>query len=122
MPSALVIDDNQQAADGVCKMVSLLGLQARSAYGPREAMLTMRDYFPDIIFLDIQLPGVDGFEVLSFLRREPRLKDIPVVMVTSDDQPETALKARRTGALFTLIKPVTVETLERVLRTVKLIK
>jgi chemosensory pili system protein ChpA (sensor histidine kinase/response regulator) len=103
-------------------MVSLLGLQARSAYGAREAMLTLRENIPDIIFLDIQLPGVDGFEVLSFLRREPRLKDIPVVMVTSDDQPETALKARRTGALLTLIKPVTVETLERVLRTARLIK
>jgi len=122
MSSALVIDDNRQAADGVCRMVSLLGLQARSAYGPREAMLTRRDNIPDIIFLDIQLPGVDGFEVLAFLRREPRLKDIPVVMVTSDDQPETALKARRTGALLTLVKPVSVETLERVLRTAKLIK
>jgi chemosensory pili system protein ChpA (sensor histidine kinase/response regulator) len=122
MTSALVIDDNRQAADGVCQIVSLLGLQARSAYGAREAMLTLRDNIPDIIFLDIQLPGVDGFEVLSFLRREPRLKDIPVVMVTSDDQPETALKAHQTGALLTLIKPVSVETLERVLRTAKLIK
>lgn len=122
MTTALVIDDNRQAADGVCQIVSLLGLQARSAYGAREAMLTLRDNVPDIIFLDIQLPGVDGFEVLSFLRREPRLKDIPVVMVTSDDQPETALKARQTGALLTLIKPVSVETLERVLRTAKLVK
>jgi CheY-like chemotaxis protein len=122
MSSALVIDDNRLAADGVCQMVSLLGLQARSAYGPREAMLTLRDNIPDIIFLDIQLPGVDGFEVLSFLRREPRLKDVPVVMITSDDQPETALKARRTGALLTLVKPVSVEILERVLRAAKLIK
>jgi len=85
-------------------------------------MIIMRDNVPDIIFLDVQLPGVDGFEVLAFLRREPQLKDVPVVMITSDDQPETALKARRTGALLTLIKPVSVETLERVLRTVKLIK
>ena len=122
MPSALVIDDNRQAADGVCQLVSLLGLQTRSAYGPREAMIIMRDNVPDIIFLDVQMPGVDGFEVLAFLRREPQLKDVPVVMITSDDQPETALKARRTGALLTLIKPVSVETLERVLRTVKLIK
>ena len=121
MPSALVIDDNRQTADGVCRMISLLGMNARSAYGPREALFTLREKIPDIIFLDVQMPGVDGFEVLAFLRREPRLKDVPVVMITSDDQPETALKARRTGALFTLIKPVTVETLERVLRIARLI-
>jgi CheY-like chemotaxis protein len=121
MPSALVIDDNRQAADGICQMISLLGVNARPAYGPREAMLTLRENIPDIIFLDVRLPGVDGFEVLAFLRREPRLKEVPVVMITSDDQPETALKARRTGALLTLIKPVSVDTLERVLRTIHLI-
>lgn len=121
MPSALVIDDNRQTADGVCRMASFLGLDARSAYGPREALLILREKIPDIIFLDVHMPGVDGFEVLAFLRREPRLKEVPVVMITTDDQPETALKASQTGALFTLIKPVTVEALERVLRTANLI-
>jgi CheY-like chemotaxis protein len=121
MPFALVIDDNRQTADFTCQMVALLGLEAKAAYGPREALFLLRDRSPDIIFLDIQMPGVDGFEVLAFLQREPKLKEIPVVMVTSDDQPETAVKARRTGALLTLIKPVSIETLERVLRTAKLI-
>jgi CheY-like chemotaxis protein len=121
MPDALVIDDNRQMADSVCQMIKLLGVKARPAYGPRDGLLLLKDHTPNIVFLDIQMPGLDGFEVLSFLRREPRLKEIPVVIVTSDDQPETAQKARRTGALLTLVKPVTVETLERVLRTVKLI-
>ena len=121
MPDALVIDDNRQTADFVCQMIKLLGVKARPAYGPREGLLLLKDRTPSIIFLDLQMPGLDGFEILSFLRREPRLKEIPVVIVTSDDQPETAQKARRTGALLTLVKPVTIETLERVLRTVKLI-
>ena len=122
MPIALVIDDNRQMADGLCQLINLLGVAARAAYGPREALLNLRGAInPDIIFLDIAMPGVDGFEVLAFLQREPHLKDIPVVIVTSDDQPETAIKARRTGALLTLVKPVTIETLERVLQTTKLI-
>jgi len=121
MPFALVIDDNRQIADSLCQMINLLGVAARAAYGPRDALLNLRDKVPNIIFLDITMPGVDGFEVLAFLQREPDLKDIPVVIVTSDDQPETAVKARRTGALLTLVKPVTVETLERVLQTTKLI-
>jgi CheY-like chemotaxis protein len=121
MPLALVIDDNRQTADFLCQMLDLLGVGARATYGPRDALLLLRNKRPDIIFLDIQMPGVDGFEVLAFLQREPHLKEIPVVIVTSDDQPETALKARRTGALLTLVKPVTMETLERVLHTTKLI-
>ena len=121
MPSAIVIDDNRQTADFTCKMLNLLGVQTRAAYGPRNALFLLRESLPDIIFLDINMPGVDGFEVLGFLQREPNLKTIPVVIVTSDDQPETAQKAHRTGALLTLIKPVNMETLERVLRTTKLI-
>ncbi|MCI0519322.1 MAG: response regulator [Chloroflexi bacterium] len=121
MPSAVVIDDNRQTADGVCRMLNLLGVRARPAYGPREGLLLLRQSPPDIVFLDINLPGVDGFEVLAYLQREPIFKETPVVIITSDDQPETALKARRTGALLLIVKPVTMETLERVLRTQKLI-
>jgi len=60
-------------------------------------------------------------EVLAYLRREPRLANVPVVIVTSDDQPETASKARRTGALLTIVKPASLEGLERVLHKLKLI-
>jgi CheY-like chemotaxis protein len=120
MPTALVIDDNRPTADSLCQMLSLLGVEAEAAYGPRAAMLVLQQKRPDIVFLDINLPGIDGFEVLAYLRREPRFKEMPVVIITSDDQPETAQKARRTGALLLIVKPVTIELLERVLRTVKL--
>jgi two-component system chemotaxis response regulator CheY len=66
------------------------------------------------------MPGIDGFEIMAYLRREPRFRDVPVVVVTADDQPETALKARRTGALLVLVKPPTVDTLERVLHAASL--
>jgi len=121
MSSALVIDDNRQTAETLCRMIGVLGVDARAAYGPREALLFLRERLPDIIFLDIRMPGVDGFEVLKYLQREPGLKDVPVVMVTSDDQPETEQKALSTGALLTLIKPVSIETLERILQITKLI-
>ncbi len=122
MPTALVIDDNRQTADTLCQMLALLGVEAQAAYGARAALLTFQRIQPDIVFLDINLPGVDGFEVMAYLRREPGFKDLPVVIITSDDQPETALKARRTGALLFLVKPVTMELIERALRTVKLIE
>jgi len=121
MPTALVIDDHRPTTDSMCQMLNLLGVKARPAYGPRAALLILNEFLPDIIFLDIQMPGVDGFEVLAYLRREPRLANVPVVIVTSDDQPETASKARRTGALLTIVKPASLEGLERVLHKLKLI-
>jgi CheY-like chemotaxis protein len=115
MVTALVIDDNRESADVVVEMLALLNVQAQAAYGPRAAMLVLKDFTPDIVFLDINMPGVDGFEVLSYLRRFPRMQDVPIVFITSDDQPETAGKVRKTGALLVIIKPATIESLEQAL-------
>ena len=112
MSNALVIDDNKEAADTVCQMLDFLGVDARPAYGPRAAMMATKDFTPDIVFLDINMPGVDGFEVMSYLRRYPQFQDVPFVFVTSDDQPETKRRAGETGALLMLIKPATVDGLE----------
>lgn len=116
MTTALVIDDNREAADSVVQMLELLEVEAQAAYGPRAAMLLLKDFTPDIIYMDINMPGVDGFEVTSYLRRFPRMQDVPIVFVTSDDQPETAGKVRKTGALLIIVKPATVDALELSLR------
>lgn len=115
MTTALVIDDNRDAADTVCRMLDLLGVKAKVAYGPREAMIISRGFTPDIVYLDIHMPGVDGFEVVSYLRRSPQFTGVPFVYITSDDQAETAMKARSTGALLIIIKPATIEQLEHTL-------
>lgn len=121
MATALVVDDNRQTADTLCRMLSLLKIEARASYGPRDALLSLRENPVDIIFLDINMPGLDGFEVLAFLEREPDLREVPVVVVTSDDQPETARRVRETGALKILLKPATVEGLEQVLKQANLV-
>ncbi len=122
MSIALVIDDNRDAADTVCRMLDLLGVSAQAAYGPREALLMLKEVRPDIIFLDVNMPGLDGFEVMSYIRRYPGLESVPVVFVTSDDQPETAGRVRRTGALLIIIKPATMESLELALKKAGLIR
>ncbi len=122
MTTALVIDDHRDAADTVCRMLGLLDVIAKPAYGPREAMMLLKDYSPDIVFLDINMPGVDGFEVMSYIRRFPHMQTVPIVFVTSDDQPETAGKVRKTGALLIIIKPATVDSLESALKKAGLIR
>jgi CheY-like chemotaxis protein len=121
MSSALVIDDNRETADSLCQMLKFLGVAAYTAYGPRAAMIALKDFTPEIVFLDINMPGVDGFEVMAYFRRIPKLQDVPVVVVTSDDQPETKDKARQTGALLVIIKPTTLRAVERVLNKTNLI-
>jgi CheY-like chemotaxis protein len=67
------------------------------------------------------MPGVDGLEVLAYLRREPRLAPVPVVVITSDDQPETRDRVMKGGATAILIKPATLDALEGALKLAKIL-
>jgi CheY-like chemotaxis protein len=122
MTIALVIDDNKQTTDALIQMLKIWDINARAALGPGAAMKILGEETPDIVFLDINMPGVDGFEVLSYLRREPRLTGVPVIVVTSDDQPETAQHATAGGANAVVLKPVMVGILEGALRTSGILK
>ena len=122
MPYVLVIDDNRQTADALCQMLKLWGFQSRQALGPSAAMAILMNEIPVMITLDINMPGVDGFEVLGYLRREPRLMNVPVIVITSDDQPETAQRATKGGASALVIKPVMPEVLEETLKKIGMIR
>jgi CheY-like chemotaxis protein len=67
------------------------------------------------------MPGIDGIEILLYLRREPRLVSIPVIVITSDDQPETRRKVMSGGATAMIIKPATIDALEDALKKAKLL-
>ena len=116
MPTALIVDDNRPMADGLAQILELLGVKAEVAYGARTGMQMLQRNTPDVIFLDVSMPGVDAFEVMSYFRRLPQFKDIPVIIVTSDDQPETAQKAKITRVLSLIVKPVSVDSIENALR------
>ncbi len=118
MNDAVIIDDNRTTADALLQMLGLLRVPARVAYGSSAAIAVLSSYTPSVILLDINMPGVDGLEVLGYLRREPRLIRVPVVVITSDDQPETRTRALRRGANGIIIKPATLDALEKNLRKV----
>jgi two-component system, chemotaxis family, chemotaxis protein CheY len=122
MTEALIIDDNRSTADALSQMLTVLGFKSRLAYGSSAAMSIFGSGFkPQFIFLDLNMPGVAGTEILAYLRREPHLVRVPVVVVTSDDQPETRTRVLKLGAKAVVIKPATIESLERALRKSKIL-
>ena len=123
MDEGLIIDDNRQTADALNQMLGVLGFKARVAYGSSSAMeLLGTSFTPKFICLDINMPGVDGTEILAYLKREPRLMPVPVFVITSDDQPETRTKVMKLGATAMLIKPATIDAMEDAFKTAKMLK
>ena len=122
MNDAIIIDDNRSTADALQQMLMVLNLPARVAYGASPAMSLLSGFTPGLILLDINMPGVDGLEILAYLRREPRLIPVPVIVITSDDQPETRARVMKGGATAMIIKPATLETLEENLSKIGIIK
>jgi CheY-like chemotaxis protein len=122
MSEALIIDDNRTTADALKQMLAVLGLQARVAYGSTPAMTILgKGFIPGLILLDINMPGLDGIELLAYLRREPQMIPVPVFVVTSDDQPETRRKVMKLGATAMIIKPATIDVLENALKKAKIL-
>lgn len=118
MNDAIIIDDNRSTADALQQMLMFLDITARVAYGASPAMSLLSGFTPGLILLDINMPGVDGLEILAYLRREPRLIPVPVIVITSDDQPETRARVMKGGATAMIIKPATLESLEENLKKI----
>ena len=122
MAEALIIDDNRSTADALNQMLAVLGIKSRVAYGSSAAMsLLGSGFIPKFVCLDINMPGVDGTEILAYLRREPKLIPVSVFIITSDVQPETRRKVMKLGATAMIIKPATIDALEGVLKKAKLL-
>ena len=122
MTEALIIDDNRHTADALKQMLDVLEIPARTAYGSTPAMAALKSFTPDLILLDVNMPGADGTEVLAFIQREPRLKQVPVIVITSDDQPETRQRVMQGGAKAMLIKPATLDVLEAAMKKAGILK
>jgi two-component system cell cycle response regulator len=114
-PYVLVIDDSRETADSLASMLGLLGYPTQVAYGPRTAINTITRYFPGVIMLDINMPGVDGVEICRYLRRDPRTAHVPIIAMSSETQPEMVARVRAAGADTFLPKPISVEALEQAL-------
>jgi len=108
----LVVDDNLDTARGLARLLKLLGHEVRTAHGGPEALVEARGFAPDVVLLDIGLPGMSGYEVATALRTEPALgPDLTIIAVSGYGQEEERRRSREAGFDYHLVKPVDHETL-----------
>ncbi len=113
--NVLVVEDDRQMAQSLAAQIGVLGHTVVIAYGPRMAMQQLNQVIPDVIFMDLNMPGVNGLEVLRFLRRDPMTADVPVVIVSANDSQEWIDAAKEAGANYYIVKPPTIEIIEKAL-------
>jgi two-component system response regulator AtoC len=106
----LVIDDDPGVRDYLEALVSRQGYQVFAVADGEQALRTLDETRPDLVTLDVVLPGIDGIETLRQLKQ--RLPDVPVVMLSGHGQARTIVEAMRLGASDFLRKPFEVEELE----------
>jgi chemosensory pili system protein ChpA (sensor histidine kinase/response regulator) len=82
-PLALVVDDSITVRRVTERFLQRSGLRAETAKDGLDAIAVMRDHKPDVILLDIEMPRMDGYEFASHVRNDPRLADVPIIMITS---------------------------------------
>ncbi len=110
--TVLVIDDDPAARDLICRNLARQGVRAITADGGLDGLHAAREQQPDAILLDVLMPRMDGWSVLTALKTEPALAEIPVVMVSMLEDREMAFSL---GATDYLTKPVDKEKLQAIL-------
>lgn len=104
----LVVDDNADAADMTAQMLQIYGLDVQVAYGGAEGLSLARSIHPDIIFLDIGMPVMDGYQVAAAIRADEVLHDIQLVALTAWGDEASRSKARAVGFDKHLTKPANI--------------
>ncbi len=115
----LVVDDNRDAAESLGTLLRMLGHEVYLAFDGLTALEAARRYRPDLVLLDIGLPGMHGYDVAQRIRKQPELREVVLVAVTGWGQEEDRRRAREAGFDHHLTKPLNRTALERLLATVK---
>ena len=102
--SVLVVDDEEDVVRILRKQLVSAGYEALIAYNGQQAIEKANEH-PDLILLDIMMPGMDGIEVLRQIRNNSETKETPVIMVTAKGASTSILNAQELGVVDYIIKP-----------------
>jgi PAS domain S-box-containing protein len=111
----LVVDDNRDGVRTLARLLEVLGHEVQSAEDGAEALEVAARYRPEVILLDIGLPGMDGYTVARQLRARPEFEGTVIVAVTGYGNPDDRQQSLQAGFNAHLVKPVDLEALKQLL-------
>jgi CheY-like chemotaxis protein len=104
-PLVLIVDDHVDNRQRYAKFLTFKGCQVAEAGDGEAALVTARALQPDVVVMDLTLPGMDGWHALNELKADPRTRRIPVIILTGHAWPLYAERARAAGCEAFLTKP-----------------
>jgi len=114
----VIVEDEPAAADLFEAMLQVNEYDVIKTHSGTAALSVIRAEMPDAVLLDIMMPDISGIEVLRFMRREPGLRQIPVVIVSAKALPSDIRTGMEAGATAYLTKPVGLDELRQTVREV----
>ena len=109
--SVLAVDDIPLNLILVKKMLARFNFQLRTAANGQQALEAVSERVPDLILLDLMMPGIDGFEVIRQLRANPKTADVQIVILSALNSNEDVVKGFNMGANDYIMKPIIMERL-----------
>lgn len=100
----LIAEDDSFLASAYVAKFAKVGAELRLAKNGQEALDVLRDFVPDVIVLDLIMPVMDGFSALEKIKKDERLRDIPVLVASNLEQQEDRVKAEKIGAAGYIVK------------------
>ena len=107
----LVVDDSKTELHHLSDVLGKRGYTVRTAENGEEAMRRLEEEKPDLILMDVVMPGRNGFQMTRAITRDPRFADVPVIMCTSKNQETDKVWGMRQGARDYIVKPVNADEL-----------
>jgi two-component system, NarL family, sensor histidine kinase BarA len=104
-PLILIVDDSAESVEVLGKILADICDIQYALSGP-EALTLVEKRLPDLILLDVMMPGMDGYQVCEALKRSTRTRDVPVIFVTAKSDPDSELRALGAGAVDFIHKPI----------------
>ena len=111
MPLILIVDDSPTEVHVMQKALEKHGYRTAAAADSAEGVRLAREMSPDLIFMDIVMPGMNGYQATRALVNDPRTREIPIIMVTSKGQETDRIWGLRQGAVDYMVKPVSTDQL-----------
>ncbi len=107
----LVVDDSPTERHVLTELLSKNGFHIITAESGEEAVAMAKDQSPDLILMDVVMPGMNGFQATRSIARDPATQKIPVIMCTTKDQETDKIWGMRQGASDYMVKPIDPEVL-----------